>query len=86
MAALRFCPNLSMMFCEEPSLLRRYSLAGRAGFKAVEFAFPYDFDKEELAKEKETLGLKQVLINTDPGYLNFVPPIVSQTDKSYGRS
>ena len=67
MPALRFCANLSMMFCEESNLLRRYSLANSAGFKAVEFAFPYDFGKDELAQEKEKLGLEQILINAYPG-------------------
>ena len=67
MSPLRFCANLSMMFCEESNLLRRYSLASSAGFKAVELAFPYDFSKEDLAQEKDKLGLEQILINAYPG-------------------
>ena len=66
---LQFCANLSMMFCEDSNLMNRFSLASKAGFRAVEFAFPYDFDKEDLAKEKQKLGLEQILINVFPGFL-----------------
>lgn len=47
-------------------MIERYALAKSAGFKGVECAFPYDFDKDELAraKGKET---QQILINTYPG-------------------
>ncbi len=37
----RFCANLSMMFNEHP-FLDRFARRGEAGFKAVEFLFPYD--------------------------------------------
>ncbi len=63
---LRFCANLSMMFAEKSvSLIDRYSLAAKAGFKGVECAFPYDFSAEELAKARG--DLQQVLINVFPG-------------------
>ena len=52
---------------ESSSMLDRYSMAKDFGFKAVECAFPYDIDQNELKKVKEKLGLEQILINTDPG-------------------
>jgi hydroxypyruvate isomerase len=42
-------------------------LAHKSVFVGVEFAFPYHLDADELAKEKDRLGLKQVLINAFPG-------------------
>ena len=66
---LRFCANLSMMFGEGgASLLERYSLAQRAGFQAVEVAFPYEHTAEELTKARAKAGgIQQVLVNAEPG-------------------
>ena len=38
----QFAANLTMLFNEAP-FLERFDLAGKAGFKAVEFLFPYAF-------------------------------------------
>ena len=40
----RFAANLTMMFTELP-FLSRFAAAEEAGFDAVEFLFPYEFDK-----------------------------------------
>ena len=48
-------------------MLSRYKAAKEAGFSAVEVAFPYDEDKDLLAKTKDSLGLEQVLLNTKVG-------------------
>lgn len=61
---LKFCANLSFMFQEEACLLKRYALAGAAGFKAVECAWPYEYPVEEVVKVKNEANLKQILINT----------------------
>jgi hydroxypyruvate isomerase len=37
----RFAANLSMMFTDAP-FLQRFERAAAAGFRAVEFLFPYD--------------------------------------------
>jgi len=66
---LKFAANLSFMFTEYPSLESRYEAAQKAGFKYVEFAFPYDEDMEVLKNAKEKAGLEQVLINGFPGDL-----------------
>jgi len=42
-------------------------MAAKVGFKAVETPFPYQASPEDLACVLKTEGLKQVLINTDPG-------------------
>ena len=45
----KFAANLTMLFNELP-FLDRFAAAAAAGFDAVEFLFPYDFDKGELAE------------------------------------
>jgi len=63
---VRFAANLSMMFCEV-DFLDRFEAAARAGFKGVEFRFPYDFSADEISMRLEANGLKQVLFNTPAG-------------------
>ena len=62
----RLAANLSMMFNEVP-FLERFDAAARAGFKAVEFLFPYDFPAAELKRRLDDAGLTQVLFNMPPG-------------------
>lgn len=67
---LKFAANLSFMFKEHASLLDRYAAAKKAGFRAVECAFPYEFSIEQVVKAKTESGLQQVLINSWPGDLS----------------
>ena len=62
----RFAANLSMMFNEAP-FLDRFALAAKAGFKGVEFLFPYDHPAAEIAQRLKDNGLQQVLFNAPPG-------------------
>jgi hydroxypyruvate isomerase len=62
----RFAANLSMLFTELP-FMERFAAAKSAGFEAVEYLFPYAFDKTELAKALKDNGLKQVLHNLPAG-------------------
>ena len=62
----RFAANLSMMFNEVP-FLDRFDAASRAGFKAVEFLFPYDHSAAEIRQRLDAAGLQQVLFNMPPG-------------------
>jgi hydroxypyruvate isomerase len=62
----RFAANLSMLFTELP-FLDRFAAARSAGFRAVEYLFPYEFPKEELAARMRGEGLKQVLHNLPAG-------------------
>ena len=62
----KFAANLSMMYPELP-FLDRFEAAARDGFKAVEFLFPYAWDKSEIAARLKGNGLQQVLFNTPPG-------------------
>jgi hypothetical protein len=43
----RLAANLSMMF-NEHAFLDRFEAAAKAGFEAVEFLFPYEYDAKEL--------------------------------------
>ncbi len=62
----RFSANLSMLFTEV-DFLDRFRKAARAGFKAVEYLFPYAWDKELLREKLEAEGLVQVLHNLPAG-------------------
>ena len=62
----RFAANLTMLFNEAP-FLDRFELAAKAGFKAVEFLFPYAFDAAQIRKRLDDHGLKLVLHNLPAG-------------------
>jgi hydroxypyruvate isomerase len=63
---MKFAANLTMLFTELP-FLDRFAAAKAAGFTAVEYLFPYDHTKEELARRLREHGLKQVLHNLPAG-------------------
>jgi len=62
----KFSANLTMMF-NEVEFLGRFERAAKAGFKAVEYMFPYEWPKEQLAGELESHDLEQVLFNLPAG-------------------
>lgn len=62
----RFAANLTMMF-QEHAFLDRFAAAAVAGFNAVEFLFPYDFDAAKVAEELRRNALTQALFNLPPG-------------------
>jgi hydroxypyruvate isomerase len=64
----RFSANLSFLFDEVP-FLDRFGEAAHAGFRAVEFAFGYDFQAKEIVERVAEHKLDVVLMNTPPGDL-----------------
>jgi hydroxypyruvate isomerase len=62
----KFSASLSMLFTET-GFLERFGAARRAGFDAVEFMFPYDYDKDVLRDRLAEHGLTQVLYNLPAG-------------------
>lgn len=62
----KFAANLSMLFTELP-FLDRFQAAADAGFKGVEFLFPYDYQTEEISTRLVRHGLSQVLFNLPAG-------------------
>ncbi|WP_293853324.1 2-oxo-tetronate isomerase [uncultured Alsobacter sp.] len=62
----RFAANLSMMF-NEWSFLDRFAAAADAGFKAVEFLFPYDHPADAVGRALDEARLTQALFNLPPG-------------------
>ena len=62
----RFAANLTMLFTEHP-FLDRFEHAAKAGFKAVEFLFPYAFSADDIAQRLKTHDLKLVLHNLPAG-------------------
>lgn len=62
----RLAANLSMMFTEHP-FEARFEAAARAGFRAVEFLFPYDWPSTQVAQWLAEAGVENVLFNLPPG-------------------
>ena len=62
----RFAANLSMLFTELP-FLDRFEAAAKAGFKAVEFLFPYPYSTADLKARLDANGLTLVLHNLPAG-------------------
>ncbi len=62
----KLAANLTMMF-NEVDFLDRFDAAAEAGFKGVEYLFPYDYDKRELAEKLKANELTQVLHNLPAG-------------------
>jgi hydroxypyruvate isomerase len=62
----RFAANLSMMFTEHP-FLERFDAAAAAGFKAVEFLFPYAHPAAKVRDAMDRNGLELALFNAPPG-------------------
>ena len=62
----KFSANLSMMF-QEVAFLDRFAASAKAGFKAVEFMFPYEYPIEELQKVLKAADQKVVLFNLPAG-------------------
>ncbi|HHE42014.1 MAG TPA: hydroxypyruvate isomerase [Dehalococcoidia bacterium] len=65
----RFSANLSMLF-KEVGFLDRFDRAASAGFKGVEFLFPYEWDKDELLERLHRNNLEVVLHNLPAGDWN----------------
>ena len=63
---LRFAANLSMMYTEH-AFLDRFGAAAADGFDAVEYLFPYEHPRAEIAARLADHGLQQVLFNAPPG-------------------
>jgi hydroxypyruvate isomerase len=63
---LKFDANLSMLFTEAP-FLDRFAAAAEAGFRGVEYLFPYAFQKDDIAERLHKNGLTQVLFNLPAG-------------------
>jgi hydroxypyruvate isomerase len=62
----RFAANLTMLFNEVP-FLDRFERAAKAGFRAVEFLFPYAFPAQEIRQRLQDNGLTLVLHNLPAG-------------------
>ena len=58
--------NLSLLFTDRP-FLERFDAAARAGFRAVEFQFPYEWPADAVASALERNGLQAVLHNLPAG-------------------
>ena len=62
----KFSANLTMLFTEV-EFLDRFKRAATAGFKAVEYLFPYDYGEDRLVESLASLGLVQSLHNLPAG-------------------
>jgi hydroxypyruvate isomerase len=62
----KFAANLTMLFNEVP-FFERFAAAAQAGFKAVEFMFPYDFETSAISDALQSNNLTLVLHNLPAG-------------------
>jgi hydroxypyruvate isomerase len=62
----KLAANLTMLFGDVP-FLERFDAAAAAGFDAVEYLFPYDFEPQVLKQKLRDRGLVQVLHNLPAG-------------------
>ncbi len=62
----KLAANLTMLFTEVP-FLDRFAAAKQAGFKYVEFLFPYEHPAEKVKEMLDTNGLQVVLFNLPSG-------------------
>jgi len=62
----KLAANLTMLF-NEVDFLDRFETAAKAGFKGVEYLFPYPYPKEQLSEKLAQHGLIQVLHNLPAG-------------------
>jgi hydroxypyruvate isomerase len=62
----KFCANLTMLW-NELDFMERFAAAAKAGFQGVEYLFPYDHDKNQLADALKKHRLTQVLHNLPAG-------------------
>lgn len=63
---LTFAANLSWMF-KEHAFLDRFAAAADAGFRHVEYLFPYDHAPDTIAAQLRRHNLKLALFNAPPG-------------------
>ena len=62
----RFAANVSTLFTEA-GFLERFAAARKAGFRAVEYQYPYDFAPAEVARAAREAGVEVVLHNMPQG-------------------
>jgi hydroxypyruvate isomerase len=62
----KFAANLTMLFTEY-DFLDRFDRAAKAGFRGVEYLFPYAYKPEQLAEKLSASNLAQVLHNLPAG-------------------
>ena len=62
----KLAANLTMLFNEHP-FMERFEAAARAGFRGVEFLFPYAFHADQIADKLNTYQLDLVLHNLPAG-------------------
>ena len=63
---IRFSANLSMLF-NEVDFISRFKRASKAGFRGVEYLFPYEWEKDRLSEALDKYHLTQVLHNLPAG-------------------
>jgi hydroxypyruvate isomerase len=62
----KLAANLSTLFKEHP-FLERFAAAAKAGFRAVEYQYPYDHKPEDIAAAARAAGVQVVLHNMPRG-------------------
>ena len=69
----KLAANLSLMF-NEVDFLDRFEAAAKAGFKGVEYLFPYDYPAEQIKEKLGQYNLTQVLFDAPTASTRCVSP------------
>jgi hypothetical protein len=67
----KFAANLTFLFTGL-AFLDRFKAARDVGFRAVEFMFPYDYEKGELVKRLHDNDLELILHNLPAGFIDQI--------------
>lgn len=62
----KLAANLSTLFKERP-FLERFAAAAKCGFRAVEYQYPYEWDRKDIAASARAAGVRVVLHNMPRG-------------------
>ena len=79
----KLAANLSMMF-NEVGFMDRFGIAAKAGFKGVEYLFPYEFPADEIGEQLDRHDLQQVLFDFPAGDFAAESPF-NQTARASSR-
>jgi hydroxypyruvate isomerase len=77
----RLAANLTYLFTEA-ALLDRFEAAAKAGFRGVEYQYPYAHDAQAMAEQLREHDLEMVLINLPPG--DWQSPAIRNAGRSFG--
>ena len=81
---VKLAANLSMLF-NEYDFLDRFEKASRAGFKGIEYLFPYQYPKDQIKELLDTLETKMVAVKILKKNAVNIPKRIALLSKPSGK-